>query len=156
MTLQLRQAELPQEIENVRKLFREYEASLGLSLCFQSFEQELAELPGKYALPDGRLLLVFHEESLAGCIALRKIDHDICEMKRLFLRSEFRNKGVGRRAVQHLINEARSIGYKRMRLDTIAGRMDEAIALYRALGFKEIKPYYDSPVNETLFMELVL
>lgn len=154
--MRLKQATLPDEIDTVRELFREYEAWLGLSLCFQNFAEELADLPGRYAPPEGRLLLVFDDGEVAGCIALRPIDSSICEMKRLFLRPAFRGKRLGRTMIEHIINEARSIGYHRMRLDTIPGRMDQAIALYRSIGFKEIDPYYETPVGETLFMELVL
>ena len=154
--MRLKQATLPDEIDTVRELFKEYEAWLGLSLCFQNFAEELADLPGRYAPPEGRLLLVFDDGEVAGCIALRPIDSSICEMKRLFLRPAFRGKRLGRTMIEHIINEARSIGYHRMRLDTIPGRMDQAIALYRSIGFKEIDPYYETPVGETLFMELVL
>jgi GNAT superfamily N-acetyltransferase len=154
--MQFTQASLPEEIEAARNLFKEYEAWLGLSLCFQNFEQELAHLPGDYAPPRGRLLLVSEHELLAGCIALRPIDLTTCEMKRLFLRPGFRGKGLGRKMIDYLVHEARTVGYERMRLDTIGGRMDRAIALYRSVGFKEIEPYYDSPVGETIFMELDL
>lgn len=144
------------QIQRARELFKEYEASIGVSLCFQSFEQELATLPGKYAPPSGRLFIAYFDEQLVGCIALRKLDADTCEMKRLFLRSSVRGKGLGRKLVEAIINEARSIGYKRICLDTMPGRMDSAIALYEALGFKEIGPYYDTPVGDTKFMELKL
>ena len=107
-------------------------------------------------MPSGRLLLAIQEEQLAGCVALRKIDDSTCEMKRLFLRPKFRGKGLGRRLAEAIIAEARAIGYQRMRLDTLPGRMDQAIALYRSLGFKEIGAYYDTPVVGTTFMELKL
>jgi GNAT superfamily N-acetyltransferase len=143
-------------VANARQLFKEYEASIGVSLCFQNFEDELATLPGKYSPPWGRLLLAYIDELLVGCIALRKIDEETCEMKRLFLRSSVRGKGLGRRLVDEVISEARSIGYRRMRLDTMPGRMKSAIALYYAVGFREIEPYYDTPVGDTKFMELEL
>jgi GNAT superfamily N-acetyltransferase len=154
--MQLTPATSPEDIEKARQLFREYEAGIGISLCFQNFAHELATLPGNYSPPGGRLLLAFSDEQLAGCIALRKLDSNTCEMKRLFLRPEFRGKGLGRDLVHSLINEARSIGYKQMRLDTLPGRMDSAIALYRAIGFREIAPYYDNPVEGAKFMELKL
>ncbi len=144
------------EIKRARELFKEYEAWLEVDLCFQSFEKELAELPGKYAPPDGLLLLAFDNGNLAGCAALRKIDEGICEIKRLFLRPQFRGKGLGRRLAEEIIREAKKIGYERMRLDTLPPKMNDAIALYRSLGFKEIAPYYDNPVPGAKFMELAL
>jgi ribosomal protein S18 acetylase RimI-like enzyme len=144
------------QIELVRELFKEYENWLGINLCFQNFEKELAELPGDYAPPQGQLLLAMDDGRIAGCIALRKIGDGICEMKRLFVRSEFRGKGLGRKLVEAIISEARKIGYERMRLDTLPGKMDQAIALYRSLGFTEIEPYYQSPVPGAKFMELEL
>jgi len=146
----------PEQIEHARELFREYEAWIKVDLCFQSFEKELADLPGKYAPPDGRLLLAFHNSQLAGCVALRKIGEGVCEMKRLFVRPEFQGKGVGRQLLDAIFREARTIGYERMRLDTLPPQMNKAIALYRGLGFKEIEPYYDNPVPGALFMELQL
>jgi ribosomal protein S18 acetylase RimI-like enzyme len=144
------------QIELVRELFKEYENWLGINLCFQNFEKELAELPGDYAPPQGQLLLAMDDGRIAGCIALRKIGDGICEMKRLFVRSEFRGKGLGRKLVEAIISEARKIGYERMRLDTLPGKMDQAIALYRSLGFTEIEPYYQNPVPGAKFMELEL
>ena len=149
-------AHSPDYIELVRELFKEYEAWLGINLCFQNFEKELAELPGDYAPPHGRLLIAMEDDRVAGCIALRKIGDDICEMKRLFVRSEFRGKGLGRKLVEAIVSEARKLGYERMRLDTLPGKMDTAIALYRSLGFKEIEPYYSNPVTGAKFMELRL
>lgn len=144
------------QIELVRDLFKEYEAWLGINLCFQNFEKELAELPGAYVPPDGRLLLATENKKVAGCIALRKIGDGLCEMKRLFVRAEFRGKGLGRQLVESIVKAAKEIGYERMRLDTLPGKMDEAIALYRSLGFKEIEPYYGNPVPGAKFMELEL
>ena len=143
-------------IERARELFREYEAWLEVDLCFQNFEKELAELPGKYAPPDGRLLLAVENGKIAGCVALRKIGNGICEIKRLFLRPQFRGKGLGRQLAEQIISEAKQIGYERMRLDTLPPKMNDAIALYRSLGFKEIEPYYNNPVPGAKFMELDL
>jgi len=140
----------------VRRLFTEYETAIEVSLCFQSFEEELANLPGKYSPPSGRLLLAYIHEQPVGCIALRIQTEGICEMKRLFLRPGARGKHVGRKLVETIISEARAIGYTRMRLDTMPGKMDAAIALYRSLGFEEIPPYYETPIGNTLFMELKL
>jgi carbonic anhydrase len=147
------QVETPQQIEEVRRLLREYEASLNVSLCFQGFEKELAELPGEYAPPRGRLLLACDGAQPAGCVALRELDEETCEMKRLYLRTEFRGQGAGRRLARAVIQEARTLGYKRMRLDTLAA-MQEAKALYESLGFKRIEPYYHNPHPGTEFMEL--
>ena len=147
------QVETPQQIEEVRRLLREYEASLNVSLCFQGFEKELAELPGDYAAPRGRLLLGCDGNQPAGCVALRGLDAETCEMKRLYLRLEFRGQGAGRRLARAVIQEARTLGYKRMRLDTLAA-MQEAKALYESLGFKRIEPYYHNPHPGTEFMEL--
>jgi GNAT superfamily N-acetyltransferase len=154
--VKLIQAKSEDDIRLARGLFEEYAAGLGISLCFQNFDTELANLPGEYAPPDGRLLLAFDFDELAGCIALRKVAPTTCEMKRLFLRTEFRGKGFGRKLVQSIIDEARRIGYQQMRLDTLPGRMDDAISLYRSFGFEEIEPYYETPFNDTLFMELKL
>ncbi len=150
------QAQSADQIELARELFREYASTLGIDLCFQNFEKELAELPGAYAPPSGRLLLLYEKGELAGCVALRQIGDQICEMKRLFLRDGFRGKGLGRKLAQEIIREAKEVGYARMRLDTLPPMMNDAIALYRSLGFKEIAPYYENPVPGAVFMELDL
>jgi GNAT superfamily N-acetyltransferase len=150
------QAETSEHIDQARALFREYEAWLNLDLCFQNFEKELAELPGAYAPPTGRLLLAFENDELAGCVALRRLSDEVCEMKRLFLRPQFHGRGLGRELARRIIDEARVIGYQRMRLDTLSEQMGSAIALYGALGFREIAPYYQNPVPGALFMELRL
>ena len=150
------QAQSPEQIEIARGLFREYAAGLNIDLCFQNFDQEVAGLPGNYAPPLGRLLLANADEQVAGCIALRSLNDGDCEMKRLYVRPEFRGQGLGKRLVTTLIEAAREIGYERMLLDTLPGKMDEAITLYRLLGFREIAPYYNNPVEGALFMELSL
>jgi len=150
------QAESPPQIAQARELFVEYAQSLGFSLCFQSFDEELAGLPGDYAPPPGRLLLAEYEGELAGCIALRPKESGICEMKRLFLRPQFRGESLGRILAERVIAEARKIGYKRMRLDTVEPVMKDAVAMYRKLGFEEIAPYCENPIAGALYMELEL
>jgi GNAT superfamily N-acetyltransferase len=154
--LRITQATTHHDIQQARQLFEEYAAGLGISLCFQNFDQELANLPGDYAPPAGRLLLAREFDQLVGCIALRPIGPTACEMKRLFIRPEYRSKGLGRVMVEAIIEEARQIGYTQMRLDTLPGRMDRAIELYRSIGFIEIAPYYENPVDSATFMELDL
>ena len=139
-----------------RELFLEYAQSLGMNLCFQNFEQELADLPGSYAPPDGRLLLAEHAVQLAGCVALHKWEDGICEMKRLYLRPAFRGKGLGRLLAEAIIAEARTIGYQRMRLDTIEPIMKDAVQMYRRLGFREIEAYRANPIVGAMYMELPL
>jgi putative acetyltransferase len=150
------QVESPAQVAQARELFQEYEKSLGVNLCFQNFEQELAGLPGHYAPPDGRLLLAEYEAQLAGCVALHKWETGICEMKRLYLRPAFRGKGLGRALAETIIAEAREIGYQHMRLDTIEPIMKDAVEMYRKLGFREIAPYRPNPIAGAMYMELQL
>jgi len=150
------QAESPAQIAQARELFLEYAQSLGFSLCFQNFDQELAGLPGDYAPPEGRLLLAQYDDELAGCVALHQLEPGICEMKRLYLRPQFRGKGLGRILAERIITEARQIGYRRMRLDTVEPVMKDAVAMYRKLGFKEVAPYRANPIAGALYMELEL
>jgi len=145
-----------EQVAMVRCLFEEYAAWLRLDLSYQGFSAELADLPGAYAPPRGRLFLATHSNQLAGCVALRPIAEEVCEMKRLFVRPAFHGKSIGRRLIESALKEAREIGYKCIRLDTLPPRMNKAIALYRRLGFREIEPYYENPVEGALFMELDL
>ena len=149
-------AEDPQCIEDARTIFREYEKWLGLDLCFQGFEEEMRTLPAKYAPPDGRLILTYKDGELAGGIALRKIGDGICEMKRLFLRENARGSGIGHLLIEKIIEEARIIGYKKMRLDTFPPKMGKAVKLYESHGFYEIPPYYENPYDGVLYMEKIL
>lgn len=150
------QADSPDQIAPARELFLEYAQSLGFSLCFQSFDKELAGLPRDYAPPAGRLLLAEYNGQLAGCVALHKLEDGICEMKRLYLRPQFRGKGLGRALASRIISEARQIGYGRMRLDTVEPVMRDAVAMYRKIGFREIEPYCANPISGALYMELTL
>jgi ribosomal protein S18 acetylase RimI-like enzyme len=150
------QAESPAQIAQARELFLEYAQSLGFSLCFQSFDRELAGLPGDYAPPAGRLLLAEIEGQLAGCVALHKLEDGICEMKRLYLRPQFRGKRLGRALADRIIAKARQIGYQRIRLDTVEPVMKDAVAMYRKVGFREIPPYRANPIDGVLYMELEL
>ena len=145
------------QIEEIRALFVEYARSLDFNLYFQSFDKELDALPGRYAPPHGRLILCRVNGAAAGCIAVKPLRTDgLCEMKRLFVRPEFRGKGIGLKLAARIIEDAKRIGYRAMRLDTITGHMNAAIAMYRSLGFKEIPPYYDNPVPNAAFFELTL
>lgn len=143
-------------LDEVREMFREYQVTMGLDLCFQNFEDELASLPGKYAQPDGRLYLAAFGGEIAGCVALRKFAGDVCEMKRLYVRDKFRGKQIGRALVEKIISDARAIGYGSMVLDTYKDTMREAVSLYRRYGFTETAPYYNNPDGGVLFLELDL
>jgi putative acetyltransferase len=154
--MKLLQVKSDEEIDETRRLFEEYAAWLGVDLCFQNFEQEAANLPGEYVPPSGRLFLAVENDLVAGCVAVRKIGADMCEMKRLYVRPAFRGQGLGRTLAEKIIEAAREIGYARMRLDTLPRRMDPAIAMYRSLGFKTIEPYYNNPIEGVVFLELEL
>jgi len=153
---QIFQAETAVQIASARALFREYEKWLGLDLCFQGFEDELENLPGKYAPPEGRLYLLNYNEHLSGCIALRKLKNDVCEMKRLYIRQNARGQGLGNTLIKKLIEEARQMGYTKMRLDTYPPKMAKAVKLYQSHDFREVPAYYANPHDGVLFMEMVL
>ncbi len=153
--IQLIRAESDEDLELVRELFKEYAESLGFDLAFQHFKEEFDGLPGGFAPPDGCILLAKDKKQIAGCVALRKMDQNICEMKRLYVRPDLRGKGTGKKLSVAIIEKARKIGYKYMRLDTVPS-MHKAIALYRSLGFKEIEPYRYNPLEGATFMELAL
>lgn len=145
----------PENIKVAKELFTEYATSLEINLDFQDFERDFQDLPGEYAPPFGRLILAYYNKLSAGCVALKKLTNEICEMKRLYVKPEFRGKGIGKKLTEKIIYEAKGIGYLKMRLDTISS-MKPAITIYRSFGFYEIEPYYDNPVKEALYFELDL
>lgn len=150
------------DLDAIKTLFAEYAQSLGFSLDYQGFEAELSQLPGKYSPPGGALLLARADGEAAGCVALRELEPGICEMKRLYVRPAHRGRrtedglSIGRALTHAVVAAARERGYRRLRLDTIAGKMDAAVKLYRSMGFVDIPPYYPSPIPDTAYMELIL
>lgn len=144
-----------EEIKKAKELFREYADNIEIDLRFQNFEEELENLPGKYAPPDGELLLAISHGDAAGCAGIRKIDEEICELKRLYVRNEFRGKKIGKKLLTEILKTAIRIGYKSMRLDTMPN-MEKAQQLYRSFGFKEIEPYVFNPIAGAKYMELDL
>jgi ribosomal protein S18 acetylase RimI-like enzyme len=153
--IRLHAASSPSDLESVRTLFREYADSLGVNLDYQGFEEEVRDLPGKYAPPSGTLMLAFNDDELVGCVGVRPIDDEIAEMKRLYVRPAGRGLGLGRTLAEAAIRFATVTGYSRMRLDTLP-QMDRAQDLYRSLGFMPIEAYRYSAVPGTVFLELVL
>ena len=145
----------PADVEACRELFVEYQQALGVSLCFQGFDTELASLPGAYARPKGRLLLARVAGTPAACAALRPLGEADGEMKRLYVRAQFRGMGLGRALAEIVIDEARAIGYASVKLDTLA-QMAEAQALYSRLGFRDVAPYNDNPIAGTRYLGLPL
>jgi len=153
--LTLEEATTKENMQEVKSLFREYADSLGFDLDFQDFEGELASLPGEYSPPGGTILLARCVGEAAGCVAIRRIDGETCEMKRLYVRPQRRGKGIGRRLAEEVIERARSLGYRAMRLDTVK-TMVEANSLYHELGFREIEPYRYNPLEGASYKELRL
>jgi len=153
--LKIVQAEAGKDLKMIKKLFAEYADSLSLDLDFQNIDEELANLTGHYIPPTSCLLLAKYKDQLAGCVALRQLSDSICEMKRLYIRPQFRGLGIGRALAEAIIEQARRIGYTHMRLDTIPS-MKVSRALYASLGFKEIEPYCYNPIEGAVFMELEL
>lgn len=144
-----------EHLEETKKLFKEYAAELDFDLNFQNFDEEFSSLPGDYTAPEGCLLLAFFQSEIVGCVALRKLDRNTCEMKRLFVRAAFRDQGIGHALAEAVIQQARQIGYTSMRLDT-APSMHIAQNMYLSLGFREIDPYCYNPLPGAVFLELLL
>jgi len=152
----LAEAKEPSDLAAARRLMRAYADWLRVDLCFQGFEQELASLPGAYAPPRGRLLLAKAAGEAVGCVGLRPLAAEICEMKRLWVEPGWGGHGIGRALAEAVIETARAIGYQRMRLDTFPDRMQAAQKLYHGLGFREIPAYYDNPFEGVVMLELAL
>jgi len=153
--IEIYRAEGDEAIGHARALFREYASRLGVDLSFQDFAREVAELPGEFAPPHGALLLATCDGQLAGCVGIRPFAEGACELKRLYVRHQYRGKGLGKRLATAAVERARECGYRRVRLDTLPW-MQEAIAVYRSLGFRPIEPYRPNPVEGAVFMELTL
>ena len=145
----------PDELAQVKSLFSAYASSIGIDLTFQDFDRELAALPGEYTPPSGCILLAKEETEVVGCVALRRVSGDVCEMKRLYVKPAFREKSIGRKLSESVIGEARARGYRIMKLDTLPS-MREALRLYESLGFRKIAPYRLNPVRGAVFMQLDL
>jgi putative acetyltransferase len=145
----------PDDLESIRVLFRQYQQGLSVDLCFQDFEAELAGLPGKYAGPTGALLIAKDGDVACGCVAVRPMEGTICEMKRLFVRPDWRGRGLGRRLAEAILDQARSLGYGIMRLDTLE-QLREAMCLYESMGFRRIPAYYDNPLASVAYWEFDL
>jgi GNAT superfamily N-acetyltransferase len=153
--VQIVDGHVAQRVRAVRGLFEEYAGSLAVDLAFQDFDRELAELPGEYSPPAGRLLLALDGQEPAGCVGLRPFEPAVCEMKRLYVRPSHRGSGLGRLLAERIVEAGRDAGYERMRLDTLP-TMGAARALYESLGFVEIDAYRPNPVHGTTYFELVL
>jgi ribosomal protein S18 acetylase RimI-like enzyme len=155
MTIHIKEVKGTSDLNAVRILFREYANSLAFDLSFQDFEKELESLPGRYTLPEGCLLIAQNQDGIVGCVAVRKIDNGVCEMKRLFVRPEYRGTGIGRRLAMEIIQTAIRLGYSHMRLDTTPS-MSTATSMYRSLGFYDTEPYCYNPVPGAVYLELDL
>lgn len=142
----------PEDIEVIRGLFTEYQEFLGISLCFQDFQKELDELPGKYAEPEGSIWLAENKGAAAGCVALRKLEAGICEMKRLYVKSEYQGLGIGKNLIEICLTEAKLKGYLKMKLDTLK-RLEKAVNSYQKFGFCMTQPYNFNPEEDILYFE---
>jgi GNAT superfamily N-acetyltransferase len=155
LAVRIVQVSMADQVATARTLFKEYAAWLGIDLSFQKFDDELANLPGDYAPPDGRLLLAQCGTETAGCVALRRFNDGACEMKRMWVRPQFRGMQIGRVLAEHLIAEARSVGYGEMLLDSLPALIS-ALSLYKSLGFESIPAYRYNPEPDAVFMRLRL
>lgn len=153
--IEILEADSPAMMAVAKELFLEYADSLEISLEFQDFDAEISDLPGQYSRPSGCIFLAFDDTYAVGCAALRKLEGGVCEMKRLYVRPAYRGIGLGKVLSKRIIMEAGEIGYRKMRLDTLAS-MSEAILLYKSMGFKEIGPYRHNPAENAVFMEISL
>jgi putative acetyltransferase len=153
--MQIRPATFPHDLPDIKSLFEEYAQSLNVSLCFQNFGEELATLPCRYAAPRGGVWLAEGSDTVAGCVAMRPLTEYRAEMKRLYVRPPFRGKGLGEKLTQTVLDAAKALGYRELCLDTLP-LMQKAIALYRTMGFEEIEPYYENPVQGAFFMKKTL
>src|SRR3984893_5817665 len=153
--IRITEAVLPEDQARIARLMREYVEALDADIGFQDFESEHADLPGKYARPEGVVLIAWTAVEAVGIVAYRPLDHRICEMKRLYVLPRFRGTGLGRLLVEELVRDARSHGYRRMVLDTLPS-MRPAQALYSAMGFRPIRAYYDNPLPRVIYMALEL
>ncbi len=151
----IREAASPHDLAEVRRLFNTYAKSLGISLGFQNFDQELAGLPGTYAPPGGCLFLAEFDGIAGGCVALRPLQNETCEMKRLFVSPDYRGTGAGRLLALTVMAKAKALGYRAIRLDTVPS-MAAAIQIYESLGFQSIEAYCENPVPGALFLECKL
>ena len=140
------------ELEKIKELFQEYSAALGIDLDFQDYEKELANLPDKYTFPHGRLYIATYNNVLAGCVALRPLNGNRSEAKRLYVRPPYRKLKIGNTLVEKIITDAKDIGYDNIVLDTLAS-MKPAIGLYKKLGFYEIEPYCYNPIKDAIFLQ---
>ncbi len=154
--VQIIEATTDEDIEHVRRLFSAYADWLDVDLCFQEFDAELANLPGMYAPPRGRLLLAKVGGEVAGCAGLRPLEDDVCEMKRLWMEPGFAGRGIGRGLAEAIVEAGRALGYKAMRLDTMPARLKAAGHIYETLGFKRIPDYYHNPLDGAVMFELKL
>lgn len=150
--IQITTAQFPEQLESIRAIFSEYAESLGIDLGFQNFESELADLPGKFAAPRGRVLLAHHDQELIGCVAMRPLDDTTCEMKRLYVRPSGRGLRAGRQLATRICDVARDAGYHRIRLDSLP-TMQAALELYTSLGFERIPAYVFNPIAGAVFLE---
>ncbi len=155
MTVSIVEAETPEALAVARELFAEYAASIGVDLCFQNFDRELAGLPGDYTRPLGGLMLAFYAGAPVGCVAFRHLEPGVAEMKRLYVRPSGRGSGLGKQLVERVVADARRAGYDRVRLDTLPA-MEAAVGLYLGMGFRDIAPYRHNPVPGARFLELDL